>query len=92
MSLLDIMTKKAIMLDHFRHALEFGKRFVAIKVKKEGFPSDEIIINRHESIEDCIKYWENTYNDDLVHRYSPTVSIVSWFVADTYAEIQKVLD
>jgi hypothetical protein len=92
MNLPNLMTKKELMFVSFLAALEGGTTFVAIKVHMEGFPCDEVIINRHDNIEDKLKYWDNVYNDELVHKFSPTISIVGWTAANTYQEIQKILD
>jgi hypothetical protein len=92
MSYIYNMTKKEFMFDHFRHAAELGLDFMAIRVRMDGFRLDETIINRRDNMEDKISYWDTVYDDQLLHKYSPGISIIGWYSADTYDDIQKQLD
>mgnify|MGYP006360896859 CR=1 FL=1 len=72
-------------------ALEEKAEYFAIRVRMGGFPTDEIIINDKENLEEKMKYWDKTYNETLFHNHSDTISIVSWASGNSYQEIQQKL-
>jgi hypothetical protein len=62
--------------------------FVAVEIHIEGFPTNEIIINRRDNIPSKLKYYEDAYDDDLIHKYSPSISIVDFDYADFVDELK----
>lgn len=84
------MTKKGMkdLRDAMNLALIEEYPYVAVEIHIEGFPTNEIIVNRKENIAAKLKYYEDTYGDDLIHKYSPSISIVDFDYADYVDELK----
>lgn len=59
-----------------------GFLFFAIKVRMEGFPEPEIIVNRMENAEAKIAYYEKVYNEDLTLKAFNGIKIIDMWVGD----------
>jgi len=84
------MSKKTMqdLRDAFNFALIQEFPFIAVEVQIDGFPANEIIINKKESIPSKLKYYETNYDDNLQHKHSPSVSIVDFDFADYVDELK----
>lgn len=49
-------------------------KFLAISVDGVG-PVEELIINPKENFQSKRDYYDKTYDENMVHRYSPTIKI-----------------
>ena len=49
----------------FIAAMENGYKYVAVKVKMEGFEDCETIINPIKNAANKLEYYKKSYNDDL---------------------------
>ncbi|OME54049.1 hypothetical protein BSK59_15825 [Paenibacillus odorifer] len=79
------------LIDCFDTARNESYEFVAIRVKMEGFPKDEIIVNPYENIEAKLKYYMETYDQNLKHRFAQGISITGYTCVDTIEDIQEDL-
>lgn len=59
----------------FNEAIEAKAKYVAVRIQMEDFPEDEIIINPNENIVGKLAYYEKTYDENCVHKFSPTIKI-----------------
>ncbi|QJI52416.1 hypothetical protein [Psychrobacillus phage Perkons] len=50
-----------------------------IKVEMDGFDTDEILINSYENLHSKLKYYTDTYNEDLTHKHA-NIKIVDYGV------------
>lgn len=75
----------------FLEAEALACNYVAIVVKMDGFPSNEIIINKCENFESKLDYYKCAYNKDLTHKFSKGISIVGFTFGDTFEEIESDL-
>jgi hypothetical protein len=71
------LTNKELLTAIFLEAKEKGHAFVAVKVRMDGYPGDEIIINPNVNIDLKLKYYQGLYNDDMKHPKAP-VAITGW--------------
>lgn len=75
----------------FNTAILGGDRFVAIKVRMEGFEQDEVIINERSNFQAKLAYYQQAYDDDLNHKYSKGISIVGFTSGNSFDDIQADL-
>ncbi len=75
----------------FNEANNEGSEYVAVVIRMEGFPEDEVIINDHYNIASKLDYYKKTYNEDLVHKYAPGISIVGFTHGYSFLSIQSKL-
>jgi len=75
----------------FNEAKGLGMSFIAVKIRMDGFPEDEVIINGHANIETKLDYYKKTYDENLKHRFAPGISIVDYTYGDSYDDIQDDL-
>lgn len=65
-------------------------KFFAIAVTVPGATGREVLINPKENFEAKLKYLQETYNHDLIHKTAP-LQIVGFTYGDRYSAIQKDL-
>jgi hypothetical protein len=68
-----------------------GEGFVAIQVRMDGFPEDEIIINKYENIDSKLEYYNKTYDENCNHKFSKGIRIVNATWAYYFDEILNAL-
>lgn len=83
------MTKKEQLLNSFDQAIELGHEIVAVLVEIEEYNIAEIIINFSENFEEKKEYYDNAYNDDLVHCKNENINIVDFYFASTSKQLYK---
>lgn len=76
---------------NFIAAKESGAQFVAVVVRMEGFPEDEIIINSRANFDSKLEYYKNTYDSYLRHKHAKGVSIVGFTYGDFFSDIERDL-
>lgn len=84
------MSRMQELENYFMKAAAVGY-YVAIVVEMDGFPRNEVIINHVDNVEAKIKYYKDTYNDDLTHKHAP-IRIVDCAIGDSFRQIQNVLN
>lgn len=72
----------------FTEALALACGYVAVVIKMEGFPSNEIIINDRNNFDSKLDYYKTAYNEDLTHKFSKGISIVGFTYGDSFEDIQ----
>lgn len=55
---------------------------VAVEVTIPGQKDTEFIINKNESIDNKLDYYNKTYSNELIHKYCNNIRIVSAFTVD----------
>lgn len=79
------------LVSAFAAAKAHGERFIGLKIKMDGFEKEEIIINERENFDSKLTYYENTYDEGLIHKYSRGISIVDVSSGNSFDEIQADL-
>jgi hypothetical protein len=54
-----------------------GVGCVAIQVRMDGFPEDEIIVNKYENIDTKLDYYNKTYDENCNHKFAKGIRIVN---------------
>jgi hypothetical protein len=54
-----------------------GEGYVAIRVHIDGFPEDEIIVNKYKNIDTKLDYYNKTYDENCNHKFSKGIRIVN---------------
>lgn len=77
--------------DCYSMAISLGYRYVAVLIQMEGFKKHEIIINSKENFDENLKYYQRSYNDDLVLKSYSGIRIVGFTMGDSLADIESSL-
>lgn len=72
----------------FQEAKERKASYVAIKVRMDGFPEDEIIINKYANIDSKLEYYKKTYDEDLNHKFSKGIKIIDFTYSNRFEYIE----
>ena len=75
----------------FLLATEVEASFVAVKIKMDDFPKEEIIINPIENAEKKLEYYLSAYNKDLTLKSCNKIKIIAFTYGDDFEEIQADL-
>ncbi|KZD37781.1 hypothetical protein B4083_2759 [Bacillus cereus] len=75
----------------FNKAVNEETEYVAVQIEMDRFPSDEVIINDKHNIDSKLAYYKKTYNEDLVHRYTPGIRIVGFAYGYSFSGILREL-
>ena len=85
-----MLTKRK--LEHvFKNAIENRHPFVGVKIKMQGFPECELVINPYDNLEDKLKYYQKAYDDNLVlHTYSgiQIVGVASGYLHNVVTKLE----
>jgi hypothetical protein len=66
------------LIANFNDAKKDNAKYVAIKIRMDGFDKDEIIINERENFDAKLEYYKETYDEYLNHKYSRAIKIVGF--------------
>ncbi len=58
-----------------------------VEVTIPGQEETEVIVNRPSSVDNKVKYYLETYNDDLTHKHNPKIKIVQISAGDFEYEL-----
>ncbi|MDU0154016.1 hypothetical protein [Bacillus cabrialesii] len=83
--------KKTELVQAFKKAIEMDTSFIGIRVRMEGFPDDELIINPMPNFSMKLEYYQKVYDDDLQHRFSPGIRIVDVAYGNSLAFIEEAI-
>lgn len=72
----------------FNKAVKLGFKYVAVKVRMDGFLEDEVIINGIENALGKLEWYNDKYDDELNHKFSKGVKIVDATYGNTYDSIE----
>jgi hypothetical protein len=76
------MTKKELK-KIFMEAKD-NKCDVCVEVTIPGQKDTEYIINKNKSIDNKLEYYDQAYDDNLIHVYNDAIRIVNAFALDFY--------
>jgi hypothetical protein len=83
-------TKMQQLTDVFETAKGNNGSIVAVVVKKDGFPKNEVIVNSYENIELQLAFYKEQYDEDLKHRFSRVpVTIVDFMWARDWDQLSR---
>lgn len=68
------------------------EHYVAVVIKMDGFPTNEVIINHPENIETKLAYYKKTYTDNCEHKYAADIKIIDALSGSSFQSIQKQLE
>jgi len=77
------------MTDVFGDAKQVSAKYIAVQIRMDGYEKDEIIINEAENIDKKLAYYQNTYDENLLHKHAAGIKIIDFTYANTYAELEK---
>ncbi|MEY8001443.1 hypothetical protein AB8U03_14775 [Clostridium sp. Mt-5] len=75
----------------FYEASKLNKKYVGVKIKMQGFPKPEIIINENANLDEKFTYYKKAYNEDLMLKTFNGIKIIGFTYGDTFADIEKDL-
>ena len=75
----------------FYEASQQDKKYVGVKIKMEGFPKAEIIINENANFDSKFAYYKKAYNEDLTLKTFSGIKIVGFTYGNTFESIEKDL-
>lgn len=58
-----------------------------VEVTIPGQEETEVIVNRPSSVDNKVKYYLETYNDDLTHKHNPEIKIIQISAGDFEYEL-----
>jgi hypothetical protein len=76
----------------FEDAVDFGARYVAVKIAI-GLSQEEVIINPRSNFDEKKTYYNHAYNESLRHKFSgdSDIRITSFTYGDSFMEIEEKL-
>lgn len=81
---------KDALTETFERAIRENHEVVGVRIEMDGFPEDEIIINPIVNAEDKLKYYQDTYDGSLHHKYADAIRIVGWASGDVKEAIESL--
>jgi len=85
------MNFKDDLIECFQVAKIKQLKFVAVKIQMDGFPADEVIINEFDNFDSKLEYYQNTYDEELNHKFAKGISIIDFVYANSFADIEMLL-
>ena len=75
----------------FYEASTKDAKYVGVLIEMEGFPKPEAIINQNDNFDSKFDYYNNTYDENLNHKYANGIKIISFAYGNSFAEIEGKL-
>ena len=82
-----VLTKKKLETT-FRNAIKGDHDYIGVKIRTQGYPEDEIIINKNEKFKVKLDYYIHAYDDNLILKTFSGIRIV----AIASGKIENVID
>jgi hypothetical protein len=76
----------------FSDARANNVKYIGVKIKMQGFPKPEIIINENVNFDSKFSYYKKAYNDDLVLKSFSGIQIVGCDFSNSPSVIIKNLE
>lgn len=67
--------KKNELIQVFERAKKKSADYVGVKIHMDGYPENELIINKRENFDSKLNYYLATYDDNLQHKYAKGIYI-----------------
>lgn len=84
-------TRKESLIACFHDAINKNSQFVAVLIRMDGYPRDEVIINHIENAKAKLGYYLTVYDEDLRMHRNQSIQIVGFTHANSFDEIQADL-
>lgn len=81
----------SLLEDCFQEAINLKAKFIAVKIKMEGFNKPEIIINQTENFRSKLNYYKKSYNNDLTLKSFFGIEIVDFCYGNDINSILNIL-
>ncbi|WP_242951361.1 hypothetical protein [Clostridium kluyveri] len=75
----------------FYQASRLDAKYVGVKIKMQGFPKPEIIINENANFDSKFAYYKGAYNEDLTLKSFNGIEIIDFAYGNSFNDIQKAL-
>lgn len=75
----------------FDRAVYLDANYIAVAIEFDEADDVEIIINPIENVKYKMKYYKESYNEDLTHKYANGVKILAVAFGNTFEEIEQDL-
>lgn len=75
------MARELKTIEELEHIINTSIEYnveLSLFIKLPNLVKPEIITNPPENLEEKLKYYKETYNDNLEHRYAEGVRILGW--------------
>lgn len=79
------------LINCFTEAKKLNMPYVGVRIRMEGFPEDEFIINKAANIDSKLEYYKNAYNDNLALKFNNNIQIVGMTFGESFEDIEKDL-
>lgn len=89
--MMDGLLKMKNLKKCFKRSKSQGCKIRRCKIKMEGFPKEEIIINDNENFDRKLQYYEYSYDKNLTLKTFDGIKIVGFTYGDNFEEIEKDL-
>jgi len=76
----------------FHYASVNDIKYIGVKIKMQGFPKPEIIINENVNFDSKFSYYKKAYNDDLVLKSFSGIQIIGCDFSNSPSVILKNLE
>ncbi|MED1906742.1 hypothetical protein P4V38_12445 [Cytobacillus firmus] len=76
------------LISCFNDAKEFEATYIAVVLSMEGYDAYEYIINPHPNFDTKLAYYQNTYDNDLKHKFAKGIRIVDVKYGDYFEDIE----
>ena len=75
----------------FNECKREGTGYIAVEVRMDGFPENEIIVNKYENINTKLEYYNKTYDENCNHKFAKGIRIVNATWTYNFDEIEASL-
>jgi hypothetical protein len=75
----------------FYRAIELKQNFVGIRIRIGDLPLDEVLITPIENVDAKLKYYQETYDENLIHKNVGGIKIVGFSFGKSYSDIENDL-
>ena len=76
------------LVDIFEEAKKNHYDYIGVAIQMEGYPSEEIIINRLGNFEKKLEYYKNAFNEDLTLKANNGIKIVGVYATYFFDDIE----
>ena len=75
----------------FNEASINGSKYIGVKIRKEVFPTAEIVIDKKENFWKKLEYYKNAYDEDLSLKANSGIRIVGFTYGNSFKDIEEDL-
>lgn len=86
----NIPTKKECLIEAFKDAREYERKYIGVVFELPDHPGRELIINHSRNFDVKEEYYRNNYDDELCNTRNPEVKIVNYFSFNDMSELSSI--